>query len=81
MEGVRVCGDAVLWHFLILSWGIAILKNQAVCDISKFSGNFNAACGFLMLFYAVFTRNSVRFCSIPTSLTPPPRHGISLVKA
>ena len=64
--GVRVCADAVFAEFFILSWGIAVLQNQAVCDIWKFSGNFNATCGFLTLFYALFTRNSVRFCSIRT---------------
>ena len=30
----------------ILSCGIAVLQNQAVCSIQKFSGNFNAVCGF-----------------------------------
>ena len=49
----------------MLSCGITILQNQAVC------GNFNAVCGFLMLFCAVFIRNSVRFCDIRTPLTPP----------
>ena len=57
--GVRVCGDAVLLDFqcsfaeiYILSYGIAVLPNEAVCGIQKFWGNFNAVCGFLMLFCA-----------------------------
>ena len=74
-KGLRWCGFA---EFFILSWGIAVLQNQAVCDIWKFSGNFNAACGFLTLFYALFTRNSVRFCSIRT---PPPPPYATLVRA
>ena len=76
--GVRVCGDAVLLDFwcgfaviFILSCGIAVLQNQAVCSIQKFSGNFNVVSGFLMLFCAVFTRISVRFCGIGTPLMPP----------
>ena len=66
--GVRVCGDAVLWKFL---FQIAVLQNQAVCGIKEFSGNFNAVCGFLMLFCAVFIRISVRFCGIRTPPPPP----------
>ena len=37
----------------------------------RFSGNFNAVCGFLMLFCAVFIRISVQFCGIHTPLRPP----------
>jgi len=37
----------------------------------KFSGNFYAVCGFLMLFCAVFIRISVWFCGIRIPLTPP----------
>ena len=55
----------------ILSCGIAVLQNQAVCGIQKFSGNSTAVSGFLMLFCAVFIRNSVRFCGIRTPLTNP----------
>ena len=55
----------------ILLCGIAVLQNQAVCGIKKFSGNFNAVSGFLTLFCVVFTRISVRFCGIGTPLTPP----------
>ena len=55
----------------ILSSGIAVLQNQAVCSIQKFSGNFNAVSGFPMLFCAVFIPISVRFCGIRTPLTPP----------
>ena len=47
--GVRVCGDAVLLDFccgfavmFILGCCIAVLQNQAVCSIQKFSGNFIA---------------------------------------
>ena len=76
--GVRVCGDAVLLDFwcgfsdiFILSCGIAVLQNQAVCGIQKFSGNSTAVSSFLMLFCAVFVRNSVRFCGIRTPLTHP----------
>ena len=60
----------------ILSCGIAVLQNQAVCSIQKFSGNFNAVCGFPMSLCAVFIPISVRFCGIHTPLTPP-----SLVEA
>ena len=38
----------------ILSCGIAVLQNQALCGIYKLSGNFNTVCDFLTLFYAVF---------------------------
>ena len=31
--GVRVCGDAILQKFFNLSYGIAVLQNQAVCGI------------------------------------------------
>ena len=78
LRGVRVCGDAVLLDFwcgftviFIFSCGIAVLQNQAVCGIQKFSGNFNAVCGFHMLLCAVFIRISARFCGIRTPLTPP----------
>ena len=50
----------------ILSCGIAVLQNQAVCGFQKFSGNSTAVSGFLMLFCAVFIRNSLRFCGIRT---------------
>ena len=60
----------------ILSCGIAVLQNQAVCSIQKFSGNFNAVCGFPMSLCAVFIPISVPFCGIHTPLTPP-----SLVEA
>ena len=76
--GVRVCGDAVLldfwcgfWEIFILSCGIAVLQYQAVCGFQKFSGNYTAVSGFLMLFCAVFIRNSVRFCGIRTPFTHP----------
>ena len=76
--GVRVCGDAVLLDFwcgfseiFILSCGIAVLQYQAVCGFQKFSGNYTAVSGFLMLFCAVFIRNSLRFCGIRTPLTHP----------
>ena len=62
------CSFAVTF---ILSCGMAVLQNQAVCDIWKFSGNFSVVSGFLMLFCEVFTRISVRFCGIGTPLTPP----------
>ena len=55
----------------ILSCGITVLQNQAVCGFQKFSGNSTAVSGFLMLFCAVFIRNSVRFCGIRTPLTHP----------
>ena len=81
--GVRVCGDAVLLDFwcgfaviFILSCGITVLQNQAVCGNQKFSGNFNAVCGFLMLFCAVFICISVRFCGIRTPLTLPSKCSI-----
>ena len=65
--GVRVCGDPFCGNCC----GIAVLQNQAVSRIKKFTGNFNAVCGFLMLFCAVFIRISVRFCGIRIPLTPP----------
>ena len=68
---VRVCGVAFLHNFwcgfaviFILSCGIAVLQNQAVCSICKFSGNFNAVRGFRMLFWVVSARNDVQFCGI-----------------
>ena len=76
--GVRVCGDAVLLEFwcgfaeiFILSCGIAVIQNQAVYGIKKFSGNFNAVCCFLVLFCSVFLRISVRLWGIRTPLKPP----------
>ena len=60
----------------ILSCGIAVFQNQAVCSIQKFSGNFNAVCGFPMSLCAVFIPISVRFCGIHMPLTLP-----SLVEA
>ena len=52
--GLRVCNDAILLDFLcsfagifILSCGIVVLQNQAVCGVWKFSRNFNAVCSFL----------------------------------
>lgn len=53
----------------ILSCGIAVLQNQAVCSIQKFSGNFNAVCGFPMSLCAVFIPFTVQFCGIHTPLT------------
>ena len=74
--GERVCGDAILLDFwggfsdiFILSCSIAVLQNQGVCGIQKFSSNSTTVSGFLMLFCAVFIRNSLRFCGIRT---PPP---------
>ena len=73
--GLRWCGFApFLVRFggnFFLSCCIAVVQNQAVCGIQKFSANFNAVCSFLMLFCAVFIRISVRFCRIRTPLTPP----------
>ena len=74
----RVWGDAVLLDFwcgfsdiFILSCGIAVLQNQAVCGIQKFSGNSTAVSGFLILFCAVFIRNSLRFAVfVPLLRTP-----------
>ena len=67
--GVRVCGDAVLLYcwcgfseIFILSCGIVVLQNQAVCGFQKCSSNSTAVSGFLMLFCALFIRNSVQFC-------------------
>ena len=66
--GVRVCRHVVLLNFrcgfaeiFILICGIAVLQNQAVCGIQKFSGNFNAVCSFVTLFCAVFICISVQF--------------------
>ena len=62
------CGFAEIF---ILSCGIAVLQNQAVYGIEKFSGNFNAVCCFLVLFCAVFIRISVRLWGIRIPLKPP----------
>ena len=40
-------------EIFILSLDMVLLQNQAACGIWKCSGNFNAVCGFLMLFCAV----------------------------
>ena len=61
------CGFAGIF---ILSCGIAVVQNQAVCGVQKFSANFNAVCSFLMLFCAMIIRISVRFCIVRTPLTP-----------
>ena len=75
LSAVRFCSFfcAVVRKFLILSCGIVVLQDQAVCDILvlKFLGNFNAVYGSLILFCAVFMRNSLRFCGIRTLLTFP----------
>jgi len=60
-----------VFFFTALSCGFAILQNQAVFGIQKFSGHFNAIGGFLMLFCVVFTRISEQFCSICNPITPP----------
>ena len=77
--GVRVCGDAVLRHFLILSWGIAVLQNQAVGDIKKFSR-------VISMRLAVFLCCSMRSlhgirCSFAVFVLPlrSPRHGFSFL--
>ena len=58
----------------ILSCGIAVLRNQVVCGILKFSGNFNGVCGFLVLYFchdcAVFMSISGQFCSVRTPYSP-----------
>ena len=76
--GVRVCSEAVLLYFwcgfsesFILSCGIAVLQNQAVCGFQKCPSNSTAVSGFLMLFCALFIRNSVQFCGIRAPLTHP----------
>ena len=69
---MRFCSIfGAVWREFFLSCCIAVVQNQAVCGIQKFSANFNAVCSFLMLFCAVFIRISVRFCRIRTPLTPP----------
>ena len=69
--GLRVCNDAILldlWcsfeGIFILSCGIAVLQNQAVCAVWKFLGNFNAVCSFLC--YSVWCLNIqvVYFCAV-----------------
>ena len=57
---------------LILSCGIAVSQNQAICVIYKISGNFTEVCGFLILLCAVFVRISPRFCGIRMPSRPPP---------
>ena len=58
---------------LILSCGIAVLQNQAICGIQKISGNFTEVGGFLILLCAVFVRISVRFCADSHAPSPPLR--------
>ena len=69
--GVRVCNDAILldlWcsfeGIFILSCSIAVLQNQAVWGVWKFSGNFSAACSSLC--YSVWCLNIqvVYFCAV-----------------
>ena len=80
--GLRVCNDAILldlWcsfeGIFILSCGIAVLQNQAVCGVWKFLGNFNAVCS--CLFCVVFKHTSgVFLCGFavfihPLHCTPP----------
>ena len=78
--GLRVCNDAILLDFwcsfagiLILSCGIVVLQNQAVCGVWKFSGNFNAVCSFLC--YSVRCLNVFLFSFAvfipPLHCTPP----------
>ena len=81
--GLGVCSDAILlglWcsfeGIFILSCGIAVLQNQAVCSVWKFLGNFNAVCSFLC--YSVWCLNIqvVYFCCFavfipPLHCTPP----------
>ena len=58
-------------EILILSC-LQVLQNKRFAVFRSFRVmNFNAVCGFLMLFCAVFIRNSVRFCCINTPLLPP----------
>ena len=56
----------------ILICGIAVLQNQAVCGIWKFSGNFNAVCSFVALFCAVVICISVQFAVFVHHYAPPP---------
>ena len=68
-KGLRWCTSFA--EMFILSCGIAVLQNQVVCGILKFSGNFNGVCGFLMLFChdcALFMHIPVQFCSVRTPL-------------
>ena len=59
-------------EIIILSCGIKVLQNKRFALFRSFRVmNFNAVCGFPMLFCAVFIRNSVRFCGISTPLRPP----------
>ena len=59
------CGFA---EILILSCGIKVLQNKRFAVFRSFRVmNFNAVCGFLMLFCAVFIRNVCGF----TVLVPP----------
>ena len=60
-----------IFFFTAVSCGLAILQNQAVCGIQKFSGHFNTIGGFLMLFCVVFTSISEQFCSICNPITTP----------
>ena len=54
---VRVCGDTVLLEFwcgfagiFVLSCGIVVLQNQAVCGIKKFSSKFQSGLRFSHVF-------------------------------
>ena len=59
---MRFCGN---FYFKLRSRGFTKLSSL---QYLKFSGNFNVVCRFLMLFCAVFVRNSVQFCGIRTPL-------------
>ena len=62
------CGFAEIF---ILICRTVVLQNQVVCDIWKFSGNFNVVYCLLMLFCVTFRRLSVQFFGVCTPLTPP----------
>ena len=74
-KGLRWCGLA---RFLVRFCGDFYFKLR-YCGFTKPSGlqylqifgNFNAVCGFLMLFCAVFIHISVRFCGIQTPAYAP----------
>ena len=75
--GVRVCGDAVLldvWCVLRkFLFEVAVLRFQKTKQFAvfrNFRDNFNAVCGFLLPFFALFIFNLCDFAVFVSPLAP-----------